>query len=104
MVAGAQLGYLAGASRHRVLVAAHAARRVIDRSQPIRNCLHFLELLTVLVEGILGLKPVGRIVKSRRRLAWKAWGFVFSRNLGVGSARLVIADARRDIKYQKQET
>src|SRR5262249_28379258 len=35
VVAGTQLSYLAGTARYRVLVAAHAARRVIHRPQPL---------------------------------------------------------------------
>src|SRR5262245_23034269 len=67
VVAGTNLGELAGAARYRVLVAAHAARCVIHRSQPVRDCLNLLELLAVRVEGILGLEPVRRIVEACRR-------------------------------------
>src|SRR5205823_4603835 len=69
--------------------AAHAARRVIHRSQPVGDCLNLLELLAVLVEGILGFEPVRRIVEARRRLVRFVLGLVLN--------------AGRDGKHHNQE-
>src|SRR6516225_4788882 len=100
VVAGAQLSYLTGAARHRVLVAAHAARRVIHRSQPVRDCLNLFELLPVLVEGILGLEPVCRIVEACRRFPRLVRGLRLGRCLR--SVRTIVGISRN--RHGKQQS
>jgi hypothetical protein len=69
-VAGSQLGDLADAAGHRVLMAFGAGLRVVDGTESIVDGLTLLEGLSVQVELRLAHQAIGQIVESRRGV----WG------------------------------
>jgi hypothetical protein len=61
-------GDLAGAAGHHVLVTLAAALRVVGRTEPVGDDLHFLERLAIGVEHLLSGQAVRHVVERRGRL------------------------------------
>ena len=64
---GAQLADLTARAGDRILVALGAALRVVDRPEPFRDLVAFLEDLAVGVKLRLRLETVGPVVEPGRR-------------------------------------
>jgi hypothetical protein len=71
-VTGSQLGDLADAAGHGVLVAFSAGLRVVDGTESVVEGLALLEGLSVQVELRLAHQAIGQIVESRRGLGGTA--------------------------------
>ena len=74
--AGAQLGDLAAAAGHRILVAEEARRRIEHRPEPVRDDLDVVERFLVFVESRLIGYAVGLVVEGRQRLLRAGTGYI----------------------------